>query len=89
MFNLHVGFPIIILLGKKEGIMLILTRRVGESINIGDEVTVTVLYLVLKAIRYVSVLKHPRKSACTAKKFTGESRNPGDRMKKSKPKKLD
>lgn len=27
----------------KEKIMLILTRKVGESINIGDEITVTIL----------------------------------------------
>lgn len=33
--------------------MLILTRRVGETLMIGDEVTVTVLGV--KAIRFVSV----------------------------------
>ena len=29
--------------GTRKGIMLILTRRVGESLMIGDDVTITVL----------------------------------------------
>lgn len=46
--------------------MLILTRRVGETLMIGDEVTVTVLGV--KEIRCVSVLTHLKRFLFTVKK---------------------
>lgn len=52
--------------------MLILTRRVGETLMIGDEVTVTVLGV--KAIKFVLVSMPQRKFLFTVKKFINGSR---------------
>ena len=47
--------------------MLILTRRVGETLMIGDEVSVTVLGV--KGNKCVLVSMHLKKSRYTVKKF--------------------
>lgn len=52
--------------------MLILTRRVGETLMIGDEVTVTVLGV--KGNQYVLVLTLLKKYLSTVKRFTSVSR---------------
>ena len=51
--------------------MLILTRRVGETLMIGDEVTVTVLGV--KGNRYVLVLTLLKKYLSTVKRSTSVS----------------
>lgn len=51
--------------------MLILTRRVGETLMIGDEVTVTVLGV--KGNQYVLVLTLLKKYLSTVKRFTSVS----------------
>ncbi len=51
--------------------MLILTRRVGETLMIGDEVTVTVLGV--KGNRYVLALMPLKKSPCIVKRSTSVS----------------
>jgi len=50
--------------------MLILTRRVGETLMIGDEVTVTVLGV--KGIKFVSVLMRLKKYLFIVKRSTCE-----------------
>ena len=52
--------------------MLILTRRVGETLMVGDEVTVTVLGV--KVTKFVSVWMRQKKSLYTVKKFTNVSK---------------
>lgn len=52
--------------------MLILTRRVGETLMVGDDVTVTVL--VSKGTRCASASTRRRKSPYTGRKFTSASR---------------
>lgn len=52
--------------------MLILTRRVGETLMIGDEVTVTVLGV--KGNQYVLVLTLLKKYLSTVKRSTSVSR---------------
>ena len=51
--------------------MLILTRRIGETVIIGDNVDITVLGVKGNQVRIG--VKAPRKSPCTAKKSTTAS----------------
>ena len=51
--------------------MLILTRRVGETLMIGDEITVTVLGVKGNQVRLG--VKPPKASRCIAKKSMPES----------------
>ena len=51
--------------------MLILTRRVGETLMVGDDVTVTVL---CQGTRCASASTRRRKSPHTGRKFTSASR---------------
>ena len=52
--------------------MLILTRRVGETLMVGDDVTITVLGV--KGIRCVLALTLLRMWRCIGKRFTSASR---------------
>lgn len=52
--------------------MLILTRKVGESINIGDEITVTILGVQGLQVAWASM--HPKMFQCIVKKSTNVSR---------------
>ena len=52
--------------------MLILTRRVGETLMIGDEVTVTVLGVKGNQVRIG--VNAPKKSPCIVKRSTSVSR---------------
>ncbi|SUD98941.1 Carbon storage regulator [Psychrobacter phenylpyruvicus] len=47
--------------------MLILTRRVGETLMVGDEVSVTVLGV--KAIKFALALMHQKILQCIVKRF--------------------
>ena len=51
--------------------MLVLTRKIGEKVMIGDEVTVTVLGMFGNHVRLG--ITAPKTSACIAKKFGNES----------------
>ena len=55
----------------QEFLMLILTRRVGETVMIGNEVTVTVLGV--KGTRFVLASMLPRTFPCIAKRFMSAS----------------
>nr|BFE95739.1 hypothetical protein GCM10020185_62750 [Pseudomonas brassicacearum subsp. brassicacearum] len=49
--------------------MLILTRKVGESINIGDDITITILGVSGQQVRIG--INAPKKTLrCIAKRFT-------------------
>lgn len=50
--------------------MLILTRKVGESVLIGDDISITVLSV--RETKLNSVLKRLKKYPFTEKKFTNE-----------------
>ncbi len=52
--------------------MLILTRKVGESINIGDEITVTILGVQGLQVRLG--INAPKMFQCIVKKSTNVSR---------------
>ena len=51
--------------------MLILTRRIGETLMVGDDVTVTVLGV--KVTKCASASTHRKMFLCTAKKFISAS----------------
>ena len=51
--------------------MLILTRRVGETVMIGDEVTVTVLRVKGNQVRWAST--RPRPCRCSARRSSTAS----------------
>lgn len=52
--------------------MLILTRKVGESINIGDDITITILGVSGQQVRIG--INAPKNVAVTGKRSTSASR---------------